>query len=216
MRAIRRILLSFGLVVGSLSAAPASASILLDVGGPNKTYAIARGAAAGVSFTLDETRSNVTITAPVLCLGCSGGIWLHKDSVGPSASFAGSLGGEAFSSSTPTPFFSFSSLDAGLYFFIVSVNADSAASALWSGSSAPVITSDGAFRGLDIAALSTRPFVPLSSFSPIFGQGLNFTVEGDSFATPVPEPSTWVTLIVGFGLLGAHRRRAKRSLRPAV
>jgi hypothetical protein len=39
---------------------------------------------------------------------------------------------------------------------------------------------------------------------------LNFRVTGESFAAAVPEPGTWMTLILGFGLAGVAVRRSRR------
>jgi hypothetical protein len=36
---------------------------------------------------------------------------------------------------------------------------------------------------------------------------------GTSFVIGVPEPTTWVTMLVGFGLVGAVMRSARRTRR---
>lgn len=49
--------------------------------------------------------------------------------------------------------------------------------------------------------------------------GLSFTSASGVFLTAqqgaVPEPATWVSLVLGFGVLGAHMRRRSRGLATA-
>lgn len=194
-------------------AVPCTAATLIDVGGANQAYTIGAGKAAAISFQLESARTNVAISAPLLCLGCSGGIWFQKNAIGQTASFAGTIDAKAFSSSNMSPFFTFDTLDAGLYFFIVSIDANSSGGAIWSGASQLTTSGDGASRTLDFTSASTRPYVPFSDFSVVFGQNLNFTVTADDIANPVPEPATWAMMIIGFGAIGAMAR-CRRALVP--
>ena len=189
-----------------LAGQPAAAGPLLDVGGVQDTgLTIGAGKAAAVAFTLANTFDNVTIDASLLCVGCTGGIWVQRNVIGSTASFGDALGAVAFSSATPHPYFNFSSLDPGLYFFIVSIDSTSSGSVIWSGSTTPVIQSNGAERGVDFLAGSTQPFVPLSNFSVEFGKNLNYTVSGTA-VTAVPEPATSALMIIGFVLVGCSLR----------
>ncbi|MBW8754967.1 MAG: PEP-CTERM sorting domain-containing protein [Sphingomonadales bacterium] len=40
---------------------------------------------------------------------------------------------------------------------------------------------------------------------------LNFRVSGETLAAAVPEPSTWLTLVLGMGAIGAAMRRPRRA-----
>ena len=196
-----------------LAPQPAAAAPLLNVGGPQNTVLrIGSGQAAAVAFTLENTFQNVTIDASLVCVGCEGDIWIQRNVIGTSASFGDALGAADFSSSTPHPYFNFPSLDAGLYFFIVSVDSSSSGAAFWSGSTTPVIQSNGAKREVDFLATSTQPFVPVSNFSVAFGNNLNYTVAGTAVTT-VPEPATWALVITGFLLVGWSLRRRHHGLR---
>lgn len=201
----------FGVLVAAtmLAPRPAEAAPLLSVGGPQNTgLTISSGQAAAVAFTLENTFNNVTIDASLTCVTCAGDIWFQRNAIGSTASFGDSLGAAAFSSVTPHPYFNFASLDAGLYFFIVSINSGGV---IWSGSTAPVIQSNGATRDVDFLAASTQPFVPLSNFSVEFGRNLNYTVSGTAVTT-VPEPATWTLMVIGFLLVGCSLRRRHHGL----
>jgi hypothetical protein len=192
-----------GLVAASLSSS-APAATVLDVGNGNQVYSVASGTAAAISFEVDKSLHDVTISAPILCLGCTGSVWLQRDQIGASASFSGAIDAKAFSSGTEQPLFKLDDLEASLYFLILAIDSTSSGSGLWTGSSAPLVTSDGASRGLDFTATSLQPFVPFSNFSVKFGQNLNFTITADS---AVPEPTTWIYLVIGFTAVGLAARR---------
>ncbi len=204
----------FGVLAAAIMLAPqpAEAAPLLNVGGPQDTgLTISAGQAAAVSFTLENTFNNVTIDASLTCVSCAGDIWFQRNAIGSTASFGDALGAAAFSAATPHPYFNFASLDAGLYFFIVSINSTSSGAVIWSGSTTPVIQSNGATRDVDFLATSTQPFVPLSNFSVEFGENLNYTVSGTAVTT-VPEPATWTLMVVGFLLVGCSLRRRHHGL----
>ncbi|WP_397423432.1 PEPxxWA-CTERM sorting domain-containing protein [Phenylobacterium sp.] len=199
-----RSLAGAALVLG-LTCAPAGAGVLLDVGGANQAFSLQAGQAAAVSFTLGATATDLSISAPILCLGCTGAMWLQKDAIGPTASFAGAIDAHAFTGATSQPWFTIASLGPGLYFFLVSLDTSSTGAALWSGSTsgALTVTGNGATRGLDFLAQSTTTFVPFSEFGVDFGQNLNFTVS----SAGVPEPTGWALMILGAGLAGVALRR---------
>lgn len=201
----------FGVLAAAMMLAPkpAAAAPLLDVGGQQNTgLTISAGHAAAVAFTLTNTFNNVTIDASIVCVGCAGNIWFQRNAIGSTASLGDALGGATFSAATPHPYFNFASLDAGLYFFIVSINSTSSGAVVWSGSTAPVIQSNGATREVDFLAASTQPFVPSSNFSVEFGKNLNYTVSGTA-VTAVPEPATWALMAIGFLLVGCSSLRRR-------
>lgn len=189
--------------------APGWATVIVSVGNADQAETINIGQARATSFTLANPETHVTVGAPITCLGCNGGVWLQKDAIGPSASFAGALGAIALGS-TVTPYFTIDTLTAGTYFLIVSVASTSSIGAIWSGSDAPIVTTAyGAGRGVDFLAATTQPFVPFSTFGVTFGTGLNITVAAD--AQTVPEPASLMLLapvIVGLGLTRRRERAA--------
>ena len=92
-----------------------------------------------------------------------------------------------------------------------------------------VITSDGPFTfsgslfppaNGDRSSAATNRRVNLAFNSPTFVEGIRFSSGSNSFefdnvaiSSAVPEPATWMMLILGFGLIGSTmRRRSKLGL----
>jgi hypothetical protein len=183
---------------------------LLQVSGPDDAVlTVASGTAAAVSFDLTQPATNVTIDAPILCIGCSGTIWFNMNAIGPASPFTDTLAADTFSAATPHPYFTFASLNPGFYAFIVAVNADSVGSAIWPGAVTPTVAGSGATRNVDWAAdAPLQPFVPRSDFHVLFGKSLNYIVTGDP-VMPIPEPATSVMLLTACGLLAVRLRRRR-------
>lgn len=59
------------------------------------------------------------------------------------------------------------------------------------------------------AYFGTTPFANCTNPGPC---DLNFRVTGTNATPAVPEPSTWAMLLVGFGIVGATRRRSRRPI----
>jgi hypothetical protein len=191
-------------LVAALVPSAASAGVILEVSGPpNSGEVLSAGEAAAAAFSLAATVSNVTITAPVACISCQGGIWLQRNSIGSGASFGDSVFAEAFPS---TLSITLSSLAAGTYFMIFSVDTGSL---VWQGSDPTTVTGNGGSALNDWLATSTDPFAPKSDFSVVFGVGLNFTITGTPIPPPVPEPGSLALFATALGAFGvtAYRRR---------
>jgi hypothetical protein len=205
-----------GLVAGcvviflALGSLPAGASII-SVGGAGDTGQIVGvDEAVAISFQLTQSFTDVSIGAPIYSFDASGGLWLQKNAIGPTASFADVIGAEPFNSSSVTPFFTGLTLGPGLYFLILSVDSGSAA---WTGSTAPVeVVGAGASLGLEFNASDLEPFVPLTDFSVLFAPGsLHYSVEGRPVVL-VPVPSALA--LAGLGLLSLAGLRRRRSSIP--
>ncbi|MXO61291.1 PEPxxWA-CTERM sorting domain-containing protein [Altererythrobacter salegens] len=195
---------------------PTHAAVLLDVGGPAHTgMTLHAGEAGAASFTLSKTASNVSIVAPLFCLDCQGSLWLHRNSIGSTASFGDVIQAMAFDGATGSPYFTIASLDPGLYFLIAAQDEEASGTIIWQGSATPLIASGGATRGVDFYAQETMPFVPFSEFGVIFGTNLSFKVTGQ-LASSVPEPSTWALLLLGFLVIGFVLRRHPKGGAGAV
>jgi hypothetical protein len=192
-------------LVVALAASAASAGVILDVSGPpNSGEVLSAHEAAAAAFSLAATVSNVTITAPVSCISCQGGIWLQRNSIGSGASFGDSVFAEAFPS---TMSITLSSLAAGTYFMIFSVDTGSL---VWQGSDPTTVTGNGGSALNDWLATSTDPFAPKSDFSVVFGVGLNFTITSTPIPPAAPEPGSLALLATALGALGiaAYHQKA--------
>ncbi len=186
----------------SFFAASAGASVI-DVSGTVDTgQTINADQAVAVSFTLTETYTNVSIGAPIECIGCTGGVFLHSNELGAGTTFTDTIDAQQFDAGTSTPFFSGLTLVPDTYFLIINIDAGFA---VWSGSFAPTtFVDDGAVLGPDFSAMNLAAFVPFSDFGVILGEGqLHYNVDGQSMsAVPVPA-AAWLMisgLMTVFGL----------------
>jgi hypothetical protein len=187
----------------------------LDVSGSGQSAQnIAAGQAAGVSFTLTSTFSNVSISTDVLCIGCSGSFFLLKDDVGSTATLANLIDVATYDVTTSSsPLFTGLTLDPGDYFLFLALTGDTGA-ASWTASDPPTVfaapgvfynfgmfgesVSDPAFR-TDLEVISTT-------------QAMDFRIEAAaSDEGSVPEPATWLLMILGFGLVGVRVRSVRRT-----
>lgn len=90
------------------------------------------------------------------------------------------------------------------------VGSNNGRATLWSGGSAIDLNTDIAFGG---AGWTLGSAFGINDRGQIVGVGLNPLAESSAFLlTPVPEPSTWIMMILGFAGLGfAGYRRALRT-----
>ena len=193
---------------GTLKAAPVT---LLDVSGAGDTgQTINADEAVAVSFTISATFDNVTVSSPLLCIGCTGGLTLIKNQIGPGASAGDVVASLNLDVNTTTPYFAPMTLDSGTYFLVASIDSGSAA---WVGSSIPAVTeATNVTHGLDFVATTTDPFAPQSDYNVILGgSALHYTI------TSVPEPASFTALGAAFltvaGVRGRRRRKLKTQIR---
>ena len=183
---------------------------LLEVSGAGETFQfIDDNQAAAVGFTLGQAYSNVSISADILCVGCSGEVILMRGDLGPTADLTNLVTAATFDVSSPVdPLLDGLDLVAGDYFLILAMT--EAGSAGWIGSDAPAITSvPGVSAGLNLFAdtLDTPSFN--SEFEVILSsRGLHFTVTADLPDIVVPAPPTLWVVLGGLALLAfGHRTR---------
>jgi hypothetical protein len=184
---------------------------LLEVSGAGETFQfIDDNQAAAVGFTLGQAYSNVSISADILCVDCSGEVILMRGDLGPTADLTNFVTAESFDVNSPVdPLLAGLDLDAGDYFLILAMT--EAGSAGWIGSDAPVIDSVlGVSAGFNFLAeaLDTPSFN--SEFLVILtSRGLHFTVTADLPVIAVAAPPTLWMVFGGLALL-AFGQRARR------
>ena len=98
--------LTFGSVVVFLvlSSAAARANIIRIDGLGDTGQIIGADEAVAISFQLTQSFTNVSISAPIQSFGASGGLWLQKNAIGPTASFGDVIFAQPFDSSSMSPF----------------------------------------------------------------------------------------------------------------
>ncbi|MEW5685310.1 MAG: hypothetical protein AB1942_10355 [Pseudomonadota bacterium] len=195
------------------AAAHAATTTLLSVSGTGTTgQFIAADSAAAVSFSLDKAYANVSISADLVCVGCTGEIMLLKGQIGPGASLTNFITGLAFDVSTPTsPVLSGLNLEAGAYFLMLAITGGGGG---WIGSDPATISAQsGVARGIDLFASDAASPTYQSSFNAITSNSaLHYSITADaSGAAPVPQPATWVLLVGGLALTGSALRRRPAS-----
>lgn len=202
-----------------LSLSPASAATILEVGGSGtQIQGIAAGEAAGVSFTLTRGFSGVSLSADVLCIGCTGSFFLLKDAVGSSANLINLVSFAPFDVTTSSdPIFSGLDLDAGVYYFFLAITGDRGAAG-WTASDPQTISAVAGASynfGVFAGALSDTAF---RSDLKVIGttQAMQFRLTAtDAVGGAIPEPGTWALMMLGFVLLGS-RIRTQRRAQPAL
>lgn len=173
----------------SMSPLSVGATVLLQISGPEDTGQVVNAdEAVAALFTLTQSFSNVSITAPTVCVSCSGGVLLMKTAIGPTARVADLIAAETFNPSSPTISLTRDillaplSLDPGEYFVILAMEGGISGLAGWSGSVAPTITAvSGITAGIDLRTEDVNQgFPPWSNFQMILGNSrLHLLITGD-------------------------------------
>jgi hypothetical protein len=208
----RRIGLALAAGLAVAAGLPAVAEPLLLVTGDGTTGQVINGGqAAAVSFTLDQTYTNLAISADLVCVGCFGSITLIQGRIGPTATLANWVDGKTFNVlSSVDPLLQGLTLDAGDYFLVVAITTTGAG---WSGSDpAAIVTAPGIVHGLDYFASALDVAAPFqSNFLPIASSAsLHFGVTGDArvATSELPEPSAAV--LSGLALMALFTSRRSR------
>ena len=227
LRQLRTWFVGLAMLSGCLGVSPAVLAVpitLLDISGAgNVGQYVDLGQAVAVSFSLDQSYTDVAISAPILCVECTGEIFLMKGGIGGPDADQYFMTAAYFDINSPYggPLFSGLTLDAG-YYFLMMANVGSSGGIGWTGSDpATIFTATGVKLWPEIFADPIVPDVPYrSDFYTVFEtRALHFTVtaapaedSGDGSgegtgAVTVPEPSGLSLMLLG-GLLVAWFSRA--------
>ena len=201
------------LILATLSS-QAEATTILDISGTDDTGQITdadEGVAA--SFTLTQAFSNVSITAPTSCTFCSGGVYLMKNAIGPTATIADVIAANVFTPSSQIILFTGLNLSAGDYFVVLTMDDGITGAAGWSGSTTPTISSlAGIIPGFDYRVEDVNQGFPgQSNFTALLGNDRLFLTVTADVPTAVPTPSTvwlFISALAGFGFIRALLSKA--------
>ena len=181
-------LMILGLLVSALGlpvATTAAPAVVISVGGSSDSTELIGpsqpNAAVAISFNLTTPVNSLSVTASasdLLCVDCTGTVYLVRDVLGASTLFIAS---SAFTVSAPMLVSHIGTLPADTYFVVVHITSGSA---IWTGSNAAgrTVTQTGCgTRSLDFATSTVNPGnPPASTFSVILkDQSLHYTVTAD-------------------------------------
>ncbi|MBH0179482.1 MAG: PEP-CTERM sorting domain-containing protein [Nitrospira sp.] len=165
---------------------------------------------AMVQFTLTSALTNVSIFADIVCAGCTGAAYLLTD-FGPSADLSDIVAASSFDAST-NPLLTSSSLAASTYYLFLSPFTGVFG---WDSTQNATFTlASGASVGPSLITDVFDSNVPFQSTFQLIDQNLLFQITGDPItgnpvSSSVPEPGTWLMLILGLGAAGLVLRRQK-------
>lgn len=190
-----------------VAAVPAQAAVtIIDVDGTGSASspAFSGGGGAMVQFTLTSDLTNVSIFANINCAGCDGAAYLLTD-FGPSADLSDIVAAGPFDASTD-PLLTSSSLAAGTYYLFLGSFTGVFG---WDSTQGATFTlAPGASVGPSFITDVFDSNVPFQSTFELIDEDMLFRITADPLSSPVPEPGTWLMLILGFGAVGlAFRRR---------
>lgn len=191
------------------------AGVIVDVAGADDTGVLlgpgVQPDAAAMAFSISDTFTNVSISAPISCVGCSGAVWLHQTSLGGAAQLQDLVSAQVFNAASSTaPLFTNLTLGPGLYFLLATIDSGFA---VWSGSLLGTVNqmvSSGAAVGPYFTAAVVPGFAPFGDFDVALGGLLHLRVEGSQQIVSVSAPSTWLCLV---GVLLAVLRLRRPRLR---
>jgi len=208
------VVLGLMLCTASLRAAPQTSPLLTVTGAGDLGYIINSNQAAAVSFTLTQAFTGISATADLTGVNARGGAFLMSN-LGPSATVGDILASVDLASITfagaDTLLFTGLNLGPGDYAILVASDQSfQSSTVIWNGSSAPSVTAGpGIIDGIDFFSASTAGGPWSSQFTPVFDRSAHFML---SVATPVPEPATWLLMVMGSAALVVVqvRRRPRR------
>ena len=201
------------LAAGALLYGPApalAATTIIDVSGTPSANSpgFNDGGGAMVEFTITTDLTNVSFFADTSCISCDGLAFLLTD-FGPTADLSDVVLLEGFDGTT-SPILATPSLAAGTYYLFLSALSGGF---IWDSTEVPTFTLDpNATVGASFITSSFDSNVPFqSTFALLTEQDLLFHITADVGGSAVPEPETWLMLILGFGAMGLSFRRASRQ-----
>jgi PEP-CTERM motif len=207
------------LMAGGVAPSHASTVIAEVSGIPIGAAGVSPGNA--ISFTTTSVFTDVTISALLYSSsgdpGTGSATVYLTDSIGAGTTTANEIARATltdlpvlFSTSTPEVVFTGLTLPAGTYYVIEASDTGSAVGADWGEPEFPVeTTAPGVTIHTDLIANSLASYSPASAFGADTGDGFAFSITG----SPVPEPSTWAMMMLGFASLGYAGFRSARARR---
>jgi hypothetical protein len=215
-----RVALAVALVATSLAGglAPAYAStVIAEVSG--FTGGADQSPGNAISFTTTSAFTDVTISALLytadFMTGGAATVYL-TDKIGDGTTTANEIAKVSvtdlpgqFTTDTPAAAFTGLTLPAGTYYVIEASDAGPPG-ASWGGPASPTeTTAPGVTINSILQASSLAGYSPASGFVADSEFQFTFSVTG----SPVPEPSTWAMMLLGFAGLGFASHRATRARR---
>ena len=218
-----RVSLAAALIATSMveGLAPSHASTLIAEVSGDPIGAAGISAGNAISFTTTSLFTDVTISALLYSStgdpGTGSATVYLTDSIGAGTTTANEIARATltdlpvlFSTSTPEVVFTGLTLPAGTYYVIEASDTGSAVGADWGEPEFPVeTTAPGVTIHTDLIASSFASYSPASAFAADTGDGFAFSITG----SPVPEPSTWAMMMLGFAGLGHAGFRSARARR---
>ncbi len=206
-----RVSLAAALIATSMveGLAPSHASTLIAEVSGDPIGAAGISAGNAISFTTTSLFTDVTISALLYSStgdpGTGSATVYLTDSIG-----AGTTTANEIARATLTEVFTGLTLPAGTYYVIEASDTGSAVGADWGEPEFPVeTTAPGVTIHTDLIASSLASYSPASAFAADTGDGFAFSITG----SPVPEPSTWAMMMLGFAGLGYAGFRSARARR---
>ena len=211
-----------GVVAVLVSAMPAFPGTVVSVGGPNDDSLgiFSNNAACGgctqapaMPFTIGHAYSAITVSAELT--GSFPGTAYITDQIGSGTTDANVIATGSFTSTGSTVLFQNLTLAAGTYYLVIgtATNGTLGAGIEASMASDAVITTDvGASVARSLVGSCGGPSSPCNGFYPAYGFNVNSSILPDlHYSVSTPEPSAWVMIGLGIGLLSIWSRVVGRG-----
>lgn len=202
----KRFIGATAMVMPLLCSSPALASTLLDMGPPNNTtYRSTDGPGQLVNVSTNTTLTNIGFYSA----SPNGGDLKYMIWDGTNSTLLFSIVGAGPVTSTPTltfsPDFVFNLLAGSSYYF--GIISDAAAN--YGYTYPPITVSQNGLTATGVNSNYENYASP--TFEGDAGASINLVLLGSQSGGAVPEPATWMMLILGFGAVGLTVRKAKRQ-----